>query len=130
MAKIIGYIPKLTSARTEYREVHEDDMAWLQKEFIRYLSQMAERDLNPSEDNQWILDKFWHKRTDKLHKGKIGDKFRQNTPCSVIGGLVNNLVFGTQRDLTAKQMEDIEFVSMALSTFLDVEPIRFQIKVF
>jgi len=53
-----------------------------------------------------------------------------NTPCSVIGGLGNNLVFGTQRDLTDKQMEDIQFVSMALATFLEVEPIRFQIRFF
>lgn len=128
--RIIKYLPKSTAARTEYREIHSDDMQWLHQEFIRYLSLMAERDLNPTEDNQWILDKFWHKRTDKLHKGKVNDKYRQNTPCSVIGGLVNNFVFGTQRDLTNKQMEDIEFVSMALATFLDVQPIRFQIRIF
>ena len=130
MAKIIHYTSKTTQARTEYREVNNDDMAWLHQEFIKYLSLMAERDLNPSEDNLWILGQFWHKRTDKLHKGRVGDKYRQNTPCSVIGGLVNNLVFGTQRDLTSKQMEDVEFISMALATFLEVEPIRFQIKVF
>lgn len=128
--KIIRYLPKQTAAHTEYREVHPDDMQWLQQEFIKYLSLMSERDLNPSEDNQWIMDKFWHKRTDKLHKGKVNDKYRQNTPCSFIGGLVNNLVFGTQRDLTSKQMEDIEFVSQALSTFLDVQAIRFQIRIF
>lgn len=130
MTKIIHYIPKQTQARTEYREIHESDMQWLHQEFIRYLSLMAERDLNPSEDNQWIMDKFWHKRTDKLHKGKVDERYRQNTPCSVVGGLVNNLVFGTQRDLTDKQMEDIEFISMALATFLEVEPIRFQIRIF
>jgi hypothetical protein len=130
MTKIITYIPKQTAARTEYREITPEDMAWIQQQFIRYLSLMAERDLNPSDDNKWILNDFWHKRTDKLHKGRIGDKYRQNTPCSVIGGLVNNLVFGTQRDLTDKQMEDIQFVSMALATFLEVEPIRFQIRFF
>lgn len=129
MAKIITYTPKLTSARTEYRELSEEDMSWLKTELIKYLASMAERDLNPSEDNQWILDKFWHKRTDKLHKGKIEDKYRQNTPCSLVGGLVNNLVFGTQRDLTAKQMEDLEFISMAMNTVMETEPIRFQIRI-
>lgn len=129
MTRLIKYLPKETMAKTDYREIHPDDMAWLQKEFIRYLSLMAERDLNNSEDNQWILNQFWHKRTDKLHKGRFDDKFRQNTPCSFVGGLVNNIVFGTQRDLTSKQMEDIEFISQALATFLDVEPVRFQIRI-
>jgi hypothetical protein len=130
MIKTIFYSPKVTGARTEYREIDEDDMAWLQKEFVRWLALMAERDLNPSADNVWILDQFWHKRTDKLHKGKVNNQYRQNTPCSIIGGLVNNLVFGAQRDLTDKQMEDVEFISMALATFLEIAPIRFQIKVF
>lgn len=128
--KIITYIPKQTAARTEYREITPEDMAWLQQQFIRYLSLMAERDLNPSDDNKWILNEFWHKRTSKLHKGRVNDSYRQNTPCSVIGGLVNNLVFGSQRDLTDKQMEDIQFVSMALATFLEVDAIRFQIRFF
>ena len=129
MAKTILYFPKQTAARTEYREIDPEDMAWLQKEFIRWLAVMSERDLNPSEDNIWILTQFWHKRTDKLHKGQVNGKYRQNTPCSIVGGLVNNLVFGSQRDLTDKQMSDIEFISMALATFLEVEPIRFQIRI-
>jgi hypothetical protein len=129
MAKSILYFPKQTAARTEYREIDPEDMAWLQKEFIRWLAVMSERDLNPSEDNIWILTQFWHKRTEKLHKGTVNGKYRQNTPCSIVGGLVNNLVFGNQRDLTDKQMSDIEFISMALATFLEVEPIRFQIRI-
>lgn len=91
---------------------------------------MAERDLRSDSDNKWILNQFWHKRTDKIHKGKTGDSYRQNTPCSLIGGLVNNLIFGSQRDLTDKQMEDIEYISMALASIHTVDPIRFQIGFF
>ena len=130
MSHTIYYYPKQTAAKTEYREINENEMAWLKTELIRYLSIMAERDLRSDTDNKWILDQFWHKRTDKIHKGKYNEKYRQNTPCSLIGGLVNNLIFGSQRDLTDKQMEDIEYISMALSTIHTVQQIRFQIKSF
>ena len=126
MSKVIRYTPKQTAAKTQYREIAKDDMDWLQMELVKYLSLMAERDLRSDTDNKWILDQFWHKRTDKLHKGKTGDSYRQNTPCSLIGGLINNLLFGNQRDLTDKQMDDIEYVSMALATIHDIDPIRFQ----
>ena len=130
MSRIISYFPKQTAAKTEYREINEDDMAWLKTELIRYLSIMAERDLRSDSDNKWILNQFWHARTDKLHKGKYQDKYRQNTPCSLIGGLVNNLIFGNQRDLTDKQMADIEYISMALATIHDIDPVRFQLRFF
>lgn len=128
--KTIKYIPKTTSAMTEYRDIAPDDMAWIKTELLRYLSLMAERDLRPSSDtdNQWVLNQFWHRRTSKLHRGKFNDTYRENTPCSFIGGLVNNLVFGTQRDFSNKQMEDLEFVSLCMnSIYPDIEQIRFQI---
>lgn len=130
MSRTILYSIKNTAARTEYREIDKDEMAWLQTELIKYLSLMAERDLRSDKDNKWILHSFWHSRTDKLHKGKTGDSYRQNTPCSLIGGLVNNLLFGTQRDLTDKQMADIEYISMALATIHDVSPIKFRPRFF
>lgn len=129
MTRTIYYQPKQTAAHTEYRAISDEDMQWLKTELIKYLSCMAERDLNPSDDNQWILDKFWHKRTDKLHKGKVNNQYRQNTPCSLIGGLVNNLLFGSQNDLTAKQMEDLEFISMAMATIMETPAVRFQIRI-
>lgn len=130
MIRTIFYTPKVTAARTEYRALNDEDLAWLKTELIKYLANMSERDLNPSEDNQWILNRFWHRRTDKLHKGRVEDTYRQNTPCSFVGGMVNNLVFGTQKDITAKQMEDLEFISQAMATITDSPAIRFQIRIF
>ena len=130
MSRTIYYHPKKTVAKTEYREINENDMAWLKTELIRYLSLMAERDLRSDSDNKWILNQFWHARTNKLHKGKYDEIYRQNTPCSLVGGLVNNLIFGSQRDLTDKQMADIQYISMALSTIHDISPITFKMKLF
>ena len=53
-----------------------------------------------------------------------------NTPCSVLGGIVNNMMFKEplQRDLSAKQMTDIENIFSAMAHFReDIKPIRFQI---
>jgi hypothetical protein len=87
---------------------------------------MGELDQNRDEDSVWVRDRWWHKRTDKVHKGKLG----QNTPCSVASGIINNMMFKepAQRDLTNKQMEDVEYISAIMgSCYEGCTPIRFQI---
>ena len=124
--RIIKYIPKTTTARTEYREITQDDLLFLQGELIRWLAIMSELDQDPSEDAQWVLSNWWHKRNKKLHKGHNG----LNTPASLVGGIVINIMFKepVQRDLTNKQMEDLEIVSALLAAYRqDVTPVRFQI---
>jgi hypothetical protein len=123
--KIIKYIPKTTSARTEYREVQEDDLKWVQEQLIRYLTRMGEMDQQHDEDSKWVLNQWWHKRTDKLHRGAQG----QNTPCSMVAGMINNMMFKDQpqRDLTDKQMADLEYISAVISQLSGCEAIRFQI---
>lgn len=124
--RIIKYLPKITSAGTEYREIDTDDMAWVQEQLIRYLTVMAELDQARDEDSKWVRDQWWHKKTKKLHQGKQG----QNTPCSVVGGILSNMMFkeNPQRDFSNKQMEDIEYISQVIgSVYQGCEPIRFQI---
>jgi len=110
MKRNIRYIPKVTQARTEYREISIEDMAFVQQELIRWLAAMSELDMSRDEDSKWVRDQWWHKRTETLPKGREG----QNTPASFVGGLVNNLVFGDQRDLTDKQMDAIMNISHVL----------------
>lgn len=122
--KIIKYIPKITSARTQYREIDPEDMRWLQTELIRWLAIMSELDQNRDEDSRWVREQWWHKRTDTLPKGQCG----QNTPASFIGGLVKNLVFGQQRDLSDKQMDAVQWISHVMGgSFADCSETRFQI---
>jgi len=127
--RIIKYIPKTTSARTEYREITPEDLLFLQGEMIRWLAVMSELDQDSSADAQWILNNWWHKRSKKLHKGHNG----LNTPASLVGGIVMNIMYKepVQRDLTNKQMEDLEIVSALLSSFLpEATVIRFQIGLY
>lgn len=124
MKRIIKFIPKITHARTEYREIAEEDMSFLQSEMIRWLSRMAELGVERSEDSKWVNNQWWHKRTDTLPKGANG----QNTPASFTGGMINNIVFGTQRDLTDKQMDAIMNISHVLGSALEgCTSITFQI---
>jgi hypothetical protein len=124
MARIIKYTPKITSARTEYREIDPEDLTWLKSELIQWLSIMGELDMSRDEDSRWVRDQWWHKRTSTLPKGKEG----QNTPCSFISGLINNLVFGSQRDITDKQMDAIQNISSVMGgAYSTCTQIRFQI---
>lgn len=124
--KIVKYIPKQTAAGTEYREIHEDDKADILNTLIRVLAQITELDTQNTDDSIWIRDQWWHKRNKKLHKGKNG----LNTPASVVGGIVHNMMYKTpaQRDFSDKQMEDLEMIMNGLhAVFPDIEPYRFQI---
>lgn len=105
--KTIKYVPKVTSARTEYREIDPSDMADIQQQLIRWLAFMSELDMSHDEDMRAVREQFWHRRTKALPSGKEG----QNTPASFVGGVVNNMIFGTQRDLSSRQMEGIEYIS-------------------
>lgn len=124
MAKHIRYYPKHTAARTTYLELQDEDLSWLKTELIRWLSKMAESDIN--HDPMWkeVLALYWNKKTQSLPKSKTGP----NSPNTFIAGLVNNIVFGTQRDITERQMEGIRDIGNNLSQLWDdVDAIVFQI---
>lgn len=109
MAEIrtIKYVPKVTSARTEYRELDPKDLSAIHQQLIRWLAFMSEADMSHNEDVRAVREQWWHRRTKSLPSGKEG----MNTPASFIGGIVNNMIFGEQRDLSDRQMEGIEYVS-------------------
>ena len=107
MKRRIHYIPKVTAARANYREISDEDMSWLKEELIRWMAVMGELDQFHEADAKWVRDQWWHKRTDTLPRGKFGN----NSPCSFVSGLLNNLVFGQQKDLSDKQMDAIQNIS-------------------
>jgi hypothetical protein len=113
--KKIYYVPKQTGANTNYRELSEEDMAFVQQEMIRWLAEVSETAMKRDEDSKYIVDQWWMKRSTLLPRNRTG----QNTPYTFVGGMVKNLVFGTQRDLTDKQMEAIEAVSKVMGQMYD-----------
>jgi hypothetical protein len=125
--RTIKYIPKITSARTEYREIDSEDQQWLQVELVRWLALIGELDQTHDEDIRLFRDSWWHRKSKDLSKGREGP----NSPCSIIAGIVNNMMFKDtpQRDFTEKQMRDIEYISMTLSGIFPTAAtaVRFQI---
>ena len=120
----IKFVPKNTSANTNYREVNVEDMAFVQEQLIRWLAIMGELGTSRNEDDKWVCSQWWHKRTETLPKGKQG----QNTPCSFVAGMISNLMFGNQRDLTEKQMDAIMNISHVMgAAFESCTTLTFQI---
>jgi hypothetical protein len=113
--KVIKYLPKVTAAKTTYCEIDPKDMAWLQMELIRYLAVCGEQSINRDTDVRAILRSWWVKRVPSLPKGRTG----QNSPLSFVAGLLNNIAFGTQRDLSNIQMNAIENISAVMVQFLE-----------
>jgi hypothetical protein len=109
--KTIKFIPKITSARTEYREIEDSDMAEIQQQLIRWSAVINELDMTHNEDLRAVREQWAHRRSKGLPKGREGE----NTPASFVGGMINNLIFGQQRDLSDRQMEGIETVSKWMS---------------
>lgn len=105
--KYIRYTPKITHANTTYVDIDKQDMLWLQTELIRYLSVMGEIDNHKNTDLQQIMKFYWYKKTKTLPRGING----MNSPLTFVSGLVNNLVFGTQRDLSTVVLDSIENIS-------------------
>lgn len=109
--KEIIYDPKVTSANTQYNKIEQQDMDWLLKELMRYLSMMSELSNNNNEDVKAILRDWYKKRNKLLPKGKNG----LNSPESMLGGLLNNLAFGKQNDLSDIQMDAISDISRKMA---------------
>lgn len=127
MTRIIKYIPKVTNSTTEYCEMDPEDLAWLQIEMIRWVVLVGQLDTTHEDDIKIFRDYFWHKKMSKLLHSKSAHG--PNTPCSLITGIIHNMMFKTpqQRDLTRKQMDDIEYISAKLGQVIDITDVRFQI---
>ena len=76
---------------------------------------MGEIDGHRNEDLRQIMKYWWYKRTKLLPKSIHG----QNSPLTFVSGLVNNLMFGTQYNLTTHVLDGIEYVSQQIHLLED-----------
>jgi hypothetical protein len=126
MIKTINYLPKVTAAKTTYININDEDMQFVQLQLMHYLSLIGEWDNTNDETQKEVNRQYFHKRRKELPKGQYG----LNSPVSFISGLLNNILFGTQRDLTERQIEGIESISAVLAQiWSDLPAIQFRIKI-
>lgn len=111
--RTIRYMPKVTMAKTQYVEIEPNDMLWLESELMRYLTLFGELDGNRNEDIRQVMKQWWYKRSSTLPKGVEG----QNSPLTFTSGLLNNLLYKGQRDLSTKYLDAIENISSQVAMF-------------
>jgi hypothetical protein len=108
--KEISYDLKNTTARTQYYKIGGNDMAWLMSELTRYLALCGELSKLPDKEVQEVLNQFWRDKNKDLPKGKTGP----NSPESFVSGMLNNIMFGNQYDLSDVQASSIERISRCM----------------
>jgi hypothetical protein len=122
----IKYTDKNTAAGTQYLNIEEDNLMELISWMIRTQSAVAQMaQLNDTESAQF-LDYYWNKRNRAFPVGKRGI----NTPGSFLAGVIHNLLYGQQRDLTEIQKDALVILSDELSNRFGFTRLRFSIQLF
>lgn len=124
----IYYTPRLTQARTQYREIPQEDRAWLLAQLNRAVILMSTLGNTQDVTMASVRRDFWHRVNNTLPHGRSA----RNTPETFTSGLVDNLVYGTQRDLSAPQCDGVEFIMEWMNAvWPDLFPrVVFQIEVY
>ena len=103
----IGYNQKTTKSNNTYVTIDKHDHEVFIKNILAINSYMQELCLTNDPDVQALMK--WWTGTDKKYPYSKKLK-RYNSPQSMMAGLVNNIMFGNQRDLSIEQLpfyEDI-----------------------
>lgn len=123
--KAIPYVPKVTGARTNYREISQEDHDWLIQSLLKAMVKMGTLSNTTIEDQKAVRDQWYRRRRSSLPRGRDG----QNTPESMIAGILDNMLYGDtpQRDFSDKQMDSIEDIFKWLEAIF---PDQFDLPVF
>lgn len=123
--RIVPYVPKVTGAKTNYREISQDDHNWLIQHMLKALVKMGTLSNTTNEDHKAVRDQWYRKRRSNLPRGRDG----QNSPESMIAGILDNMLYDEvpQRDFSDKQMDAIEDIFKWLEAIF---PGEFDVPVF
>jgi len=113
--KNIYYDLKVTNANTQYISMEKDDLYYIQDFCIKVLCYMNELHTYPHPDIKTFLKTYFTKRNKFLPKCRYG----QNSPQTFLAGIVNNTLYGTQRNLTVHVLPGIEIISKDLNIIKD-----------
>ena len=101
----IYYNVKNTTAKTTYLTIDKPDMDVLQSSILGLLTYLTEMSI--SRDKQVKDFIHWFITPDKrYHYNKKTKQY--NSPQSYLAGLVNNMMFGTQNNLSLIQLQTIQ----------------------
>lgn len=101
----IFYNRKVTSATTTYLDITPEDTQFLLSKCIQIQSYMGELSLVKDKEVRDVYK--WYTTPTKTLPYAASMK-RYNSPQSFIAGALNNLMFGTQREITETQSEHLQ----------------------
>lgn len=105
MIRKIFYNRKVTSANTTYLSINDEDTQFLISKCIQIQSYMGELSLVKEKEVKDVYK--WYVTSTKTLPFSSSMK-RNNSPQSFIAGTLNNIMFGTQRELTEVQAEHLQ----------------------
>lgn len=111
--KTINYVTKNVQKGFAYCDIHPTEMQEILIIMMRWVTQMGELSNSTNKEVKLFINQWWYAVDKKLPKGRNG----MNTPCSFISGILTNLLFGVQRDLSTLQMSGIERISEGMANF-------------
>jgi hypothetical protein len=113
----IYYDIKYTSANTDYLQISSEDKTWLIEQLIKIQSYIIELQTMKNKDVQDVMKCYFFKKTKTL---PYNNNFKnQNTPMSFVAGLLNNLMFGNQHNVSKSQSENIENIMSMFVTLTE-----------
>ena len=113
----IYYDTKNTSANTIYMSINKEDMDILMTTCLSIQAYMGELSLCPNKDIKDLLK--WYKSPNKTlpyHK----QWKRHNSPQTFISGLVNNIMFGSQFDISETQGQHLQNIINTYTEIVEV----------
>ena len=100
--RIITILPKVTSAKTQYYDMSDDDTAYIYDWLIRFLADLTELATHDEE-----LKKEWFKRQPKLYpKGVKGP----NSTASMVAGIISAKLSNPKHNISDPQLEPLESI--------------------
>ena len=113
----IFYESKNTAANTEYVTISDEDKNLLIQSLMSLNFWLQEASVTSDKEIKDFVS--WYGKSSKKYPFNTKLK-RYNSPQSIIAGLLNNLVFGTQRDFTLTQLELAQDLNNTLIDIVEV----------
>ncbi len=131
---IIRYQRKVTNSNNTYYQIEKHDKDWLVAKLIQVQAYMGELSITKDTDVKDFV-KWYTTSTKNLPFSTIFKRY--NSPQSYVAGMINNLLYGNQNDLTETQTVHLQFiinsytdlsneVNIMLQPNGDTDPVSFQ----
>jgi hypothetical protein len=117
MLRKIYYSTKVTNSNNTYYEISKEDTDFLITKLLQIQSFMGELSLTKDKDVKDLVK--WYTSSNKQYPYSNQFK-RYNSPQSFVSGMINNMMFGQQRDWSETQANHAQNIIGMFSQFTTI----------